>query len=707
MSIEKAILNRFYILTVVIILLNMAVIWKIIEIQIISGEKWRNIIQENRYKYKNIKATRGSIFSDREEFIATSLPFYKLAFDPTLPSEYLFSTKIDSLAILLSRTFKNKSATEYATQLVKARKNGNKYVILNERIPYYKKTYLEDLPIFRQGRLKGGIIFKKRDLRFKPFGKLGRRVIGLTYEDSTGLHGKTGLEYSYDEFLKGRNTKILFQKLLKNRLKPIASTQQIRTENGADIYTTLNIDMQQHATETLESALVRHQAAYGCVLIMEVKTGAIKAMVNLSRNRKGEYIEDYNYAIASQGVTEPGSTFKTISVMAALEEGKKIFKDSVDTGIGEYAFYPECIMRDVVPFKKISLQEAFEKSSNIGISRLTYDIFHKKPDVFLSYIKKFGLLEHLDFQIRGMGKPFINKLSSPEWSGCSLPWIAIGYEIKLSPLQMLAFYNTIANDGKMIMPFLVKKISRNHKEIKTFKTKILRNSICSQKTLKAIQSLLEGTVLRGTARNIYSNMYAIAGKTGTTHKIESGKYTNRYYTSFAGYFPSEDPMYTAIVVIDDPKGEAHFGGNVSAPVFKKIADEIYIHFIHPQLKKESSKSEKTSIPYISTGHAVDLKFLCNSFNFPYLPLPLNLEGPNNWIKPLIIKDTILWKYDFYAQPEKIINVEGMTLRDALYILENQKLKVIIRGKSGKIMQQSLPPGTSLSKERLIQIALSH
>ncbi len=703
MSVKDTILVRSLLASSLMVLAALAIIIRIFDIQFIDGDKWRDVVQKSYVRLREVKANRGDILADDGSLIATSLPFYRVAFDPTVSSEDLFKNKIDSLGTLLHNFFGSISSKEYNDRLRTAREAGNKYVLLsNKNINYKEKKLLENWPIFRKGQQVGGVIFEKKDLRYKPFGSLGRRAIGLTQEDdSLGIRGTTGIEYSYDDMLKGKNGKALYQKLSGSQWKPISSGSQARPESGLDIHTTLNIDMQQYAASTLEAALIQHKAAYGCVLLIEVQTGAIKVMVNLGRDREGKYVENYNYAVASQGVTEPGSTFKAVSMMAALENGKVTLDDSIDTGAGSYMFYEECVMRDITGFGKITVRQAFEKSSNIGISRLIYDRFNQDPQKFLTYIQKFKLSKSFDFQIKGLGKPFINQVnSSGGWSGCSLPWMSIGYELELSPLQTLTFYNAIANNGKMIIPFIVKKVSKNQLEVESFGTKIMKKNICSDKTLKIIQSLLEGTVKRGTARNICSNTYKIAGKTGTTHKLKNGAYTNQYYTSFVGYFPADRPRYSCIVVVDDPKGKAHFGGNVAAPVFKEIADNIYIKYIHSDFNQISNNPKNTSFPHIIAGNFNELQMLCDKFSLPHISMNTTF-----WVRTKIVNDTIQWVNNLYTEPHVITDVRGMTLKDALYILESRGLKVTVKGQ-GRVKTQSLPPGTKATKKgRKIMITL--
>jgi len=672
---------------------------KIVDIQWVNGEKWRTMAEENSLKYKQVEATRGNILSDNGSLLATSLPFYRVALDPSISSDEIFNSSIDTLSFLLADYFEDKTAEEYAFELKEARANNRRYKVLSRKmVKYHDKKVMEKWPIFKEGRLKGGVIFEKLERRFKPFESLGRRMIGFVREDSADEVRGVGLEFSFHKKLAGVDGEALYQRMPGGDWKPVNDESHIRPENGLDIQTTIDIDIQDYATDVLENALYRNYANYGCVLIMEVETGEIKAMVNLSKNSSGQYVEDYNYAIGPQGTTEPGSTFKAVSMMALLEETNLSTNDTVNTGDGEYVYYDDCAMRDAAyyGYGKIPVRTVFEKSSNIGISKLVFRYFREKPDKFLEYLKKFGIADPLGFQMMGEGKPFFNRPGTPGWSGCSLPWISIGYEIKLSPLHLLAFYNAIANDGKMVKPMIVKRIMKSHKLLEEYEPELISEKICSDKTLKVIQSLLEGVVQRGTAREIRTDRFKIAGKTGTTQKIRNGKYTKRYYTSFAGYFPADDPKYSCIVVIDDPKGNAQYGGEVCAPIFAEIADKMYVKGIHKSLP--DTLIDDGVFPMIQAGNYEDLEKLCDEFGLKQLELNTSM-----WVRSELAGDTIQW-WDNRMAEGTVPDVRGMTLRDALYVLENQGLKVRARGK-GRVQKQSLRPGQSIRKGGVIYISL--
>src|SRR5690554_1156567 len=593
------------------------IFYRITQIQFVEGEEWRKLSDEIHLQFRDVHATRGNIYSADGRLLATSLPFYRVVLDPSIADNEVYRSGIDSLSTMLSNFFKDKSSASYRRMIQDARSSGKQYLIINRnQIGYQEMQQMKTWPIFRKGRMGGGVIFEKVERRYRPFKSLAGRTIGFLNENEYGA----GIEYSFNDDLQGMNGEALFQKMLGGSWKPVHDANDIRPEDGHDVITTLDVNIQDVAESALLRQLKEKDAEFGCVIVMEVATGHIKAIANLQKNKNGSgYGEYYNYAIGEQGLTEPGSTFKLLSMIALLEEGGVSIKDTVDTGNGRYKFYDRT-MRDVKygGHGKITVKEAFEKSSNVGISRLVNENFGIKPDKFMDYIHKAGLDEPIDFQLKGEGVPYFKKPAARNWYGTTLPWMSIGYELKLTPLHTLMLYNAVANDGRMIKPMIVEKVSRGNIDEKVFKTEVLRNKIASDKTIATLQSMLEGVVENGTARNIKNDEYKIAGKTGTAQKLVDGRYTQRYYTSFVGYFPADQPKYSAITVIDSPKGFNAYGGDISAPVFKEIADRIYAQDLKLNKGKKPSgqpKKEATfptnRFPFIQAGMVEELQLICN------------------------------------------------------------------------------------------------
>jgi cell division protein FtsI (penicillin-binding protein 3) len=703
MSIKKSILTRIRVAFIAVVIVSALVIAKMLEVQVVNGEKWRSVARENGLKYRKVRATRGNVLSDNGSFLATSLPFYRLAIDPTVAEEAEFDQKLDSLSMMLASFFQEKSAEEYNQDLREARAKRSRYYVIsrNNLVSYQERKDLEKWPLFRLGRFKGGVLFEKVDKRFRPYDPIARRTIGFLIDsDSTDELRGRGLEYSFNKSLGGVNGEALYQRIAGGRWKPVEDESMVHTENGYDIQTTLNIEIQEQATLILEAQLRKHAASYGTVILMEVETGELKAVVNLGRNSKGEYKENYNYAVGNQGVTEPGSTFKTASMMALLEATDITVDDTVNTEDGKYMFYEDCIMTDAVAYGygRLSVQKVFEKSSNIGVSKMVFRHFQDRPQEFYNYLEKFGLTKPLDFQMKGGGEPNVFKPGSEFWSGCSLPWMSIGYEVQVSPLQLLTFYNSIANNGKQISPILVKKVLKGgHIPMQEFKAEVMNPKICSDRTLGILQGMLEGVVERGTAKNIRTDKYKIAGKTGTTHKVANGRYVDKYYTSFVGYFPADKPKYSCIVAIDNPRNGEHYGGIVSAPVFRKLSDWLFEGVVEQDL--EDFPMAESSLPVIRSGYYADLEKVCNQLNVKTIPM-----NTDNWVYTNVQGDTVLLKNNVINQ-ESVPNVTGMTLKDAVFILENQGLAVKVIGSGGRVRKQSLRVGRAIRAGDMIYITM--
>lgn len=698
MNIKRSILLRVRIAFIVVVVFAIAIGVRLVDIQFIDGKKWIAIAEDIGLKYRKVKATRGNIYSDNGSLMATSLPFYKVAFDPFLADEATYTRGIDSLSMLLSRHFGDRTSQDYKRKINNARLAKKRYLVLNWKIiDYQEKKKMSEWPIFREGRLKGGVIFEKVDKRFLPFSHLGGRTIGYINERNSGV----GLEYSFNKYLAGKDGEALFQKMAGGNWKPVYDDTEIRPQEGLDIETTIDINLQDVAESALLKALIRHSADFGCVVVMEVATGEIKAISNLKGYGDGKYREVYNYAV--QGLTEPGSTFKLASMIALFEDSNLKLTDSIDTGEGTYKFFDRTMI-DHKPggYGTITVQEAFEKSSNIAVSKLVQTQFGLNPQRYVDYIKSFGLAKPLGFQMIGEGVPYVKDAEDASWSGVTLPWMSIGYELKLTPLQTLTFYNGIANNGKVVQPIIVKKIKKADKVVEEFNAEIIKEKICSAETLKKIKIMLEGVVEKGTAKNITDSHYKIAGKTGTAQIIKDGRYTRNYYTSFAGYFPADRPKYSCIVVINNPKGYEQYGSDVAAPVFKEISDKIYARDLemHPSfVSQESLAAKNSTLPVVKAGYAEDLAQICNTLGIPTLE-----AHKEDWVKAKGVNKTITWE-DNPIKSDQIPDVLGMTLKDALFLLENKGLRVEIIGK-GRVVKQSLNPGSKAEKGSHITIKLS-
>ncbi len=701
MNIKRSIVLRVRVVFILIALTSAAIPYRIAQLQLSEGDKWREKAETINFQYREVPATRGNIYAGDGSLLATSLPFYRVAMDPTIAKSDKYKAGIDSLSRFLSSFYKDKSAAAYKRMINDSRLDSKRYLVLNRKqIGYQDMQKMAQWPIFREGRLSGGVIFEKVEKRYRPFNSLASRTVGFLNEDSYGA----GIEYSFNSYLSGKDGKALFQRLAGGSWKPVFDAEDVKPEDGFDIITTLDVNIQDVAETALRRQLTDREAAFGSVIVMEVKTGQIKAIANLQRNKNASgYGENYNFAIGDQGNTEPGSTFKLLSMLALLEENKISLDQKVETGNGVHKFYNQ-YMRDAKNggYGTITIREAFEKSSNVAISKLVDEHFGSSPSKFMAYIDKVGLKEPIGFQLTGEGKPYFKKPGDKNWYGTSLPWISIGYESKVNPLHTLALYNAVANDGVMVKPYIVKAVVKGNQVEKQFESEIMRERIASEKTIKNLQDLLEGVVSRGTAKNIANADYKIAGKTGTAQKLIGGAYTQTYYTSFAGYFPADNPKYSMIVVIDSPNGFAAYGGDVSAPVFKEIADRIYALDVelNPDNQSKIILADATlpKSPFIPAGRAEEIHKILEE-----LGLKANPTQSEEWVKTVASGESIQWKSNDTDKP-MVPDVSGLSLRDALYILENKGLRVNYSGK-GRVQNQSMTPGTALVPNATINLVL--
>ncbi|MFD1185341.1 penicillin-binding protein [Pontibacter rugosus] len=699
MNIKKSILVRVRVAFLLVCLFACAIIYKVVCIQFLDGEKWKSISKERRIFYKPVLATRGNILSDNESILATSLPFYRVAFDPTVAKADVFNNGVDSLAMLLARFYGDRSEDYYRRKIKNARHSDRRYLRLNSRqINYQDKKLMAKWPIFREGKNKGGVIFEKVEKRFKPFGLLAERTIGFINEDKNGA----GLEFSFNGNLSGSNGEALFERIAGGS-KPIYDGTEVNPQHGYDIKTTIDINLQDVAENALYKALEKTNAEYGCVILMEVKTGEVKAIANLGKTTGG-YIEDYNYAVGNQGRTEPGSTFKLASMMALFEHSPEVkLTDTVDTGDGRYRI-KNTFMTDakINGYGKLTVQQVFEKSSNIGVAKLMEQYFSTDQTAYVDYLNKFGLNSTLGFQMEGEARPYMKNPQDKNWYGTTLTSMAIGYETKISPLQTLAFYNAVANNGVKIQPIIVKEIRKADEVLQSFSTRVLNDQICSEATLKKLRTMLEGVVEHGTAKNVSSADYKIAGKTGTARKVKNGRYVREYSTSFAGYFPADNPKYSCIVIIDSPRGVNVYGGDVAAPVFKELADKAYARDLamHRPMHERVAPNRE-SMPQVQAGNFDDLKTICNNIGVSTRTAGVDDE----WVK-VVPQRRSLGFQENPVMKNTVPDVTGMTLRDALYILGNQHLNVKVQGAGKRVKVQSLEAGTEISTEKTITITLS-
>ncbi|MEX2597159.1 MAG: penicillin-binding protein [Salibacteraceae bacterium] len=699
---NKEMMNRSYLVYFAIVLLGVAIVGKIIFIQLVEGEYWRQKAENLTTVYRDIEAVRGNIYSDDGSMLATSVPIYEVRMDLNADGlvDEVFNSQIDSLAIALSDLFKDQSPIEWKRQLVTARQDGERYHLIKRKVKFHQMKQLREFPIFRLGKFKGGLIILQQNRRERPFRMLAARTIGYEREGITPV----GLEGAYSKELSGVSGKRLMQKISGGIWMPINDENEVEPQDGLDIHTTINLNIQDVAENALLSQLKRHDAHHGCVILMEVETGEIKAIANLSKDDDGDYYEYYNYAIGESA--EPGSTFKLPSLVVAIEDGYIDLNDSVDAGNGEAEFHGEK-MRDSKKggYGKMSVKEAFAMSSNIGIMRLMERYYANEPAKFINGLKDLKLDKPIGIEIAGEGRPLIKDPSDKSWSLISYLWSSIGYEVKMTPLQILTFYNAIANDGKMMKPKFVRKVTDKSSVVQSFKPQVLGEQICSKKTAKMARELLESVVEFGTATNLKNNNYSIAGKTGTARVAMSseGYGTNiTYQASFAGYFPADNPKYSCIVVVNAPSRDVYYASHVAGPIFEEIADKVYATSIniHKELEPQTDITSVTRIPVSKSGYQTDLLRV-----FQELGIITKSSNPDNkWVVTQTGTESVeLGRRNIIKN--LVPNVKGMSAQDAVFILENSGLKVKIKGR-GVIKDQSLLPGSRIKQGDQIILELS-
>ncbi|MDG1145639.1 MAG: penicillin-binding protein [Flavobacteriales bacterium] len=681
---KKAIFLRVLLISSLITLAAMAIFIHLLRVQ---SEMTESLGQNDPVlALREIPSPRGNIYDLKGNLLATSMPVYTIAIDATQPSDTLFNNNYKKLAKGLAAIFKDESKEQLEKKIYQSRLAKKQYFKLKSGVRYSELQEVKKLPILNKGRFKGGFVYTQQTSRTKPFKYLCGRTIGYI----NGTYG-VGIEKSFDKYLKGENGLQMMQKIKGGVWKPLSNSEDVEPESGADIYSTIDIRIQDIAQSALLSSLEEYEAESGSVILMDVKTGAIRAMSSLQRTDEEKYAENFNFAFGA--AYEPGSTFKLASLLVALEDGKIDTSSIVDTKNGVFEFYDRK-MRDSNAHRgghgKISIARAFEVSSNIGIARTIVDLYEDKPQEFIDRLARLGVSNKLDFELLGEAEPWIKNSNDSTWSGVSLPWISYGYELKMSALQILALYNAVANDGELVKPYLVDRIQRGEQIVTSKKVEVLKPSICSQNTISILKDLLVGVVKNGTAKNIYSKMYSCAGKTGTAKIASDGSYSSDYRASFAGYFPADNPKYSCIVVVTKPKKELGFYGNiVAAPVFKEIRNSLYAE-------------EPVSVPLNESAMATSDKGLSFELNQIYKELkhPLYQSSPNNlWLnasntgfKPLSIEDGVM------------PNLHGMSSMDAVYLLENLGLSVAVFGK-GKVAHQSLKTGQFFKDNQKVTLSL--
>jgi cell division protein FtsI (penicillin-binding protein 3) len=655
---DKRILHRIYVVSFLFGLVAICIAVQIIRIQFVEGTEYRAKAEQRIFANQTVEANRGNLYDTNGQLLATSITKYDIKFDAVAPNSQDFNAEIGELSVALSRKL-NKPKSFFLNKFRKARANNSRYLKIVENVSYTDMVEIKTFPLLKRGPYRGGLIVEPHVEREYPLGKMAERLVGY---DEPGKP-RVGLEGAYSSFLKGENGSRLVQKISGNEWKPINDVNEIEPQDGLDVYTTIDVNMQDVAHHALLEQLEYFEADHGTAVVMEVATGEIKALSNLGRSSDGKYFEKRNYAIWESH--EPGSTFKLMSVVAALEDKVVDTSTVFDTKGGKISYYGRNVRDSKYGgYGKISVGQAFEVSSNTALVQMIQDNYSNDPERYVDRLYSMNLHQKLELPIIGEGQPFIPHPDDESWSGLSLPWMGFGYGVQLTPLQTLSFYNAVANDGVMVKPRLIKEVRNKDRVIETYDRQIINPSICSKETISKVKVLMENVVKRGTADNLYTENFSMAGKTGTC-QTEYWKGPGNYIASFAGYFPADKPLYSCIVVIHKPNtAKGYYGNIVAGPVFKKIAQKIYAS--NPRVDK--------------------------------------IEVPQQSITSI---KSNLGNYYTKAQKAQTIlpDLRGMEAMDAITIIENLGARVELVG-AGKVASQSIQPGTAINKSHKVILRLS-
>tara|TARA_X000000950_G_scaffold33692_1_gene36214 strand:- start:627 stop:2618 length:1992 start_codon:yes stop_codon:yes gene_type:complete len=655
----KRLMQRFYLLASLLFLFALLLVGKLIYIQFYESGQGQGLAPETLVKNVVLEPSRGNIYAADGNILATSIPRYDLHWDAVTPSEHLFDTHKNALADSIA-LFVNKSSAQVLRNLEKARNQKNRYWLVAKILSYSEYKRFKSFPIFNQSAYRGGLIVEQEIKREHPLGKIAERTIGYEKKDKDGTYFRVGLEGAFSEYLRGESGLRLKQKIANGQWKPISDSNEKEPTEGFDLHTTIDVNIQDIAHNALLGQLEKFEAEHGTVVVMEVATGAIKAIANLGRTKEGNYFEKLNYAVGE--AHEPGSTFKLMAMIAALEDKFIDEETLVDTGNGELLFYGKYKVKDSKRggYGLLTAAKAFEVSSNVGLVKIVYDHYKDNPKQFVDRLYNMGLNKPLGLPIRGEAIPKIPYPTDSNWDGLDLPWMAYGYGVSISPLQTLAFYNAIANNGELVKPRFLSQISNfGNKPTKVFSKQVLNPSICSKETLTKVKKMMFNVVDKkwGTAYRIKDPLLTMAGKTGTC-QVDYTTDEVQYISSFVGYYPVEKPKYSCIVVIHRPdKAKGYYGATVAAPVFKSIAKKIF-----------------NNIPKEVLLQASDLALL-------------EQQPPSN------------------SEKKIVPNVAGLSQKEAVKKLEQSGLIVQIKG-NGMVKSQSLKPGTRVQKQQKIILELS-
>lgn len=706
---------KTHLVYMLVLLFGVALLAKIILVQTKDSKELVELAEKRELRVKELEASRGNIFSYDGKLMATSVPVFDVFFDSQSVDQEIFVSKIDSLSQQMALLIPKRTAAQWKEYLSTAKAEGKRYHPIAKNISLSEYRQMQKFAIFNRGPFKGGIVAEKKTRRTRPYKELAGRLIGYVNENEN-LY--VGLEGAYNDYLKGQNGHQLVRRIHHGDWIPVPSDEDVDAQNGDDLVTTFDINLQDIVENALNNTMVTNRAEQGCAVLMEVETGYVKAIANLKLNHEtGQYEESYNFAMAER--YEPGSVFKIASMVVLMNHNHNLkLDDKVNIGTGPIHFSNR-VMKDDHSFTKngiATVQEVIEQSSNKGTTVLITKAFMAHPERYVEGLYALGLNKKIGTGIAGEAQPIIKHPNDKTrdgrkiWSNVSLPWMSIGYEVNVTPMHLITLYNAIANGGKMMKPQFVTEIRHGNQTVEKFEPVVLNEQIAPPEAINMLQTMLEGVTQRGTAkRQLKDCIVSTAGKTGTAQYCDPrlgysyrDPQTGRrlYNTTFVGYFPADKPKYSCIVVVSRARGQFWAAGSVSAPGFREIAEKVYAMRLGTQEDIAVADTARHIKPdNVIVRHDKTLAYL-NGMQNEYTDYALD----GDWVTIENSKNGEAKIKKAEIRPATVPNLIGMNISDAVYLIESLGGKATFSGQ-GTVCQQSLQPGDTLRKGRTIALKL--
>lgn len=704
-EVKRDILWRVYLSYIAVVVVCLLIFAKAFYIQQFQGNYWRSMSDSLHQKIEETDADRGTIYSEDGQMLSTSIPQFDVYIDFAADglrekSGKRFRENVDSLSYCLANLFKDKTKAEYKALLQQGYREKDRYFLLRKKTSFNEYQELRRFPLVRQGRNKSGFIAEVKSIRLNPYQLLAYRTIGLDRENAQ----KVGLEQTYDTLLKGTTGKRLVRYIAGGVSVPVDNDFEVEPENGRDIITSLDVHIQEITENALMKMMVSNEAEHGCAIVMEVKTGKVKAIANLGKRPDGNYWEDFNYALTP---TEPGSTFKLATMLSLLEDKKVSLNTMVNLNGGVWQVAGRTVYdAESHGLFNVTTKHAFEESSNVGMAKLAVNAYSATPSMFVNHLKRLGLDSITGIDLTGERTPVIYRPGSKYWSNTTLPWMAFGYNLAITPMHTAMLYNAVANGGKMLKPYLLTGIKQDGVIVKEKDPSVKRDKICSDATLQQLIECLKGVCIEGTAKTLFKDApYQVAGKTGTALVANGarGYEDHIYQSSFAGFFPADNPQYTCVVVVmNKPFAAKFYGAAVAGPVFREIADRLYTMFVRQNKDQQyATATRNDSIGYQYAGMYKEMKSLIASLGINHK----DSAGENVTIGKIKKEDGFAVMNGYKVNDKQMPALTGLGLKDAVYVCENLGLKISVKGK-GRVTAQSVSAGQQVVKGQVVNLLLN-